>query len=329
MKKTVDRRQALVSTAAALGLTMGLTATALASGQDFPPKQMTVVVPFPPGGPTDVLGRLVAQALAARLQINVIVENRPGASATIGSQQVVRSPADGSVLLFNATHHVTNPVYLKRVPYDTERDLAPIALVASIPSVLVVHPSTPAKTVAELVALSKREPGKLSMATFGGANQLAGELFKSMAGLDILNIPHSGQSPAVTAVIGGHVPMMFDTLSTVLPHITSGRLRPLAVTGASRTALLPEVPALAETPSLAGYEAIAWFGLFMPANGTVAETRLSQVMSEILASPEVQQRLRAQGAEPGSLTGSAFRQFVGQELKKWQAVGERAGIQKE
>lgn len=287
-----------------------------------------MVVPFPPGGPTDNLGRLVAQELQNKLKTTVIVENKGGASATIGSNFVVRAPNDGSVLLFNATHHVTNPVYLKKLPYDTKKDLVPIGLVASIPSVLEVNPSVPVNSVADLIAQAKKSPDKFSMATFGGANQLASELFKSEAGITMQNIGFSGQSPAVMSVLGGHVPLMFETLSTALPNIRAGKVRVLAVTGAKRSPLLPDVPTIAES-GLPGYEAVAWFGVFMPANNPTVAAKLSQAMAEILESPETKKRLEALGAEPGTLTGEAFVKFVNKELDKWQAVGEKANIEKQ
>lgn len=312
-----------------VALMVALLAPMQVQSESFLPRQVTMVIPFPAGGPTDMLGRLVAQELGQRLKVPVIVENRAGASATIGSHRVAQAPADGGVLLFNATHHVTNPVFLKKLPYDTVKDFAPIALVASIPSVLVVHPSVSARSVADLIAQAKKEPGKLSMATFGGANQLSSELFKSMAGVDIENIGYSGEAPAVSGVLGGHVPMMFDTLSTVLPHIKAGKLRALGSTSAARTGLLPEVPTIAEAGPLPGYEAVAWFGLFMPAPGGAVGANLSRHMAEILASPETQKKLRALGAEPGNLTGEAFSRFVDVELKKWREVGERARIEKQ
>ncbi|MCX7142849.1 MAG: tripartite tricarboxylate transporter substrate binding protein [Proteobacteria bacterium] len=301
-----------------------------APAQAFPPPQINLVVPFPPGGPTDVLARHVAQALAGKLKVTVVVENRGGASAMIGSGVVARAAPDGATLLFQATHHVTNPVFFNKLPYDTAKDFSPIALVAIVPSALVVNPAVPARSVAELIALVKKDPAKFSTATFGGANQLVGELFKFMAGLDVTNIGYKGAAPALNDVIGGHVPMMFDSLTTVLPHIRSGKIVALGVTSAERSSLLPDVPTVAESGPLPGYEGSAWFGLFMPAaNGNLAEKKLSEAMAEILATEEMRGKLRAMGGEPGTLTGDAFRKFVDAELLKWSDVGRRAKIAKE
>ncbi|MCC6535238.1 MAG: tripartite tricarboxylate transporter substrate binding protein [Burkholderiales bacterium] len=301
--------------------------TALA--QPFPPSQIRVVVPFPPAGPTDVIARHVGQALAEQLKTAVVVDNRPGASAMIGSEHVARSAPSGSVLLFNATHQVTNSVFFKKLPYDPVKDFAGVALVASIPSVLVLHPSVPARSVKELIARAKQEPGKLSMATFGGANQLSSELFKSMAGVEILNIEYKGAAPSLTDVVGGHVPMMFNTLGTVLPYVTSNKLLALGVTGLERSKLLPSVPTIAEAGPLPGYEAVAWFGLFMPVGNAEVQAKLAETMTAALSTKDMRDKLAKQGADPGALTGPAFQKFVESELVKWSGVGVRANIQKQ
>jgi tripartite-type tricarboxylate transporter receptor subunit TctC len=319
--------QSICSTA---GLVLLASIVFGAGAQTFPPTQVRLVVPFPPGGPTDVMGRHLGRALAFRLKTVVVVENRAGASAMIGSGYVARSAPDGATLLFQATHHVTNPVFFRKLPYDTQKDFSPVGLLASIASALVVHPSVPVKTTAQLIALAKRTPESLSIATFGGANQLSSELFRSMASIDLLNVGYSGEAPALSSVLGGHVPMMFDTISMVVGHIGSSKLRALGVTGAKRSSQLPNVPTIAESAPLSGYDAVAWFGLFMPAaNGNTVESRLAHVMAEIQQSEEMRSTLLAMGAEPGTLTGPAFRKFVDAELVKWSAVGERAKIEKQ
>jgi len=316
-------------------LCISLFATLFAIGnvyaQNFPPSTIKIVVPFPPGGPTDIIARLVAQALSEKLKANVLVDNKAGASAMVGSSVVAQSAPDGSTLLFNATHQVTNSVFFKKLPYDVMKDFTPIALVASVPSVLIVNRNVPVNSTAELIALAKKDPSKLSFATFGGANQLSTELFKSMAGIDVINISYKGESPALNDVIAGHVPMMFDTLSTVLPHLSNNKIIPLGVPSSQRSTFLPDVPTIAESGGpLSGYEAIAWFGLFMPAaNGNIAQTKLTQAMSEILSSEVFRKKLIAMGAEPSNITGAAFNKFVNSELIKWREVGRKANIEQQ
>ena len=298
--------------------------------QNFPPPTIKIIVPFPPGGPTDIIGRLVAQALSEKLKVNVLVDNKAGASAVVGSTAVALAAPDGATLLFNATHQVTNSVFFKKLPYDITKDFTPIALVANVPSILIVNRNIPVNSTAELIALAKKDPNKLSFATFGGANQLSTELFKFMAGIDIINISYKGESPALNDVIAGHVPMMFDTLSTVMPHLSDNKIIALGTTGSQRSAFLPDVPTIAESGPLPGYEAIAWFGLFMPAaNGNIAQTKLTQAMSEILGSEVFRKKLIAMGAEPSNITGEAFNKFVNAELIKWREVGRKANIEQQ
>src|SRR4051812_21283330 len=213
----------------------------LASAQQFPPGQIKIVVPFPAGGTSDILARFIAQYLGEKLAVSTIVENRAGASGTIGSEMVAKSPADGSVLLLAATHHVINPSLFRKLPYDTEAAFSPIAVVASAPNALVVAKDFPARNVAELIAMAKKDPGKLSFGSsgIGGANHLSGELFKQMAGVDIVHIPYKGAAPAMNDLLGGHIPIMFDTLPTVLPAASAGNIRVLAVTSMTRAASLP------------------------------------------------------------------------------------------
>ncbi len=299
-----------------------------ASAQQFPPSQIKIVVPFPAGGTTDILARFIAQYLGEKLGVSTIVENRAGASGTIGSEMVAKSPADGSVLLITATHHVINPSLFRKLPYDTETAFSPVAVVASAPNALVVSKDFPAKTVAELIAMAKRDPGKLSFGSsgIGGANHLSGELFKQMAGVDIVHIPYKGAAPAMNDLLGGHIPIMFDTLPTVLPAASAGNIRVLAVTSTTRAASLPDVPTLDEA-GVKGFEATAWFGMYMPAaNGNAAYTRLVDAMKEILATPEIAEKFATQGVAPGKLTGADFTHFVGAEIKKWSTVVKTANM---
>jgi tripartite-type tricarboxylate transporter receptor subunit TctC len=315
---------------AALCSILMLTATAAdaRAAEKFPAETVKIVVPFPAGGTTDILARFIAQYLGVKLKTTVIVENRPGASGVIGSEMVAKSPADGSVLMLTATHHVINPSLYRKLPYNPEKDFSPIAVVASAPNALVVTQDFPAKSVAELIAIAKKDPGKLSFgsAGIGGANHLSGELFKQMAGIDILHIPYKGAAPAMNDLIGGHIPMMFDTLPTVLPAAAAGNIRVLAVTSLTRAASLPDTPTLDEA-GVKGFEATAWFGLYMPAaNGNPAYAQLVAAMKEILAAPETREKFATQGVEPGKLVGADFGKFVDAEMKKWAAVVKAANV---
>lgn len=311
-----------------LGLLAVVGSLGSADAEDFPVKQVRIIVPFPAGGTTDILARVVAQYLGDKLGVNTIVENRAGASGTIGSELVARSPADGGVLLLTATHHVINPSLFRKLPYDTQKDFSPIAVVATAPNALFVNKDFPAKNVAELIAMAKEEPGKLSFGStgIGGANHLSGEMFKQMAGVDIVHIPYKGAAPAMNDLLGGHIPIMFDTLTTVLPEAAAGNIRVLAVTSLTRAASLPDVPTLDEA-GVKGFESIAWFGLYMPAaNDNPAYKKLVAAMQDILASPAIRAKFATQGVDPGTLTGTAFAGFVDAEIRKWGAVVKAANV---
>jgi tripartite-type tricarboxylate transporter receptor subunit TctC len=314
-----------------LALVCCMAAVGPATAQQFPPGQIKIVVPFPAGGTTDILARFIAQYLGEKLGVSTIVENRAGASGTIGSEMVAKSPADGSVLLLTATHHAINPSLFSKLPYDTESAFSPVAVVASAPNALVVAKDFPAKNVAELIALAKKDPGKLSFGSsgIGGANHLSGELFKQMAGVEIVHIPYKGAAPAMNDLLGGHIPIMFDTLPTVLPAASAGNIRVLAVTSMTRAASLPDVPTLDES-GVKGFEGTAWFGLYMPAaNGNPAYTRMVEVMKEILASPAIAEKFATQGVAPSKLAGPEFTRFVEAEIKKWAAVAKTANVPKQ
>ncbi len=302
-----------------------------AQAQIIPGNQIRVIVPFPAGGTTDILARFVAQYLGDRLGVTTLVENRPGASGTIGSDMVAKSPADGSVVLITATHHVINPSLRKRLPYDTQKDFSPIAVVATAPNALCVSKDFPAKSVAELIAMAKQQPGKLSFGSsgIGGANHLSGELFKQMAGVSLEHIPYKGAAPAMSDLIGGHIPIMFDTLPTVLPATQAGSIRVLAVTSLQRAASLPDVPTLDEA-GVKGFEATSWFGMYMPqANGNAAYRKLVSAMAEILAAPATREKFATQGVEPGRRTGAEFAAFVDAEIAKWSTVVKTAHVPQE
>lgn len=312
-------------------LAMTCAAVPMAGAQQFPGNQIKIIVPFPAGGTTDILARFVGQYLGDKLGVTAIVENRPGASGTIGSEMVAKSPADGSVVMITATHHVINPSLRKSLPYDTQKDFSPIAVVATAPNALCVSKDFAATSVADLIAMAKQQPGKLSFGSsgIGGANHLSGELFKQMAGVSIEHIPYKGAAPAMNDLIGGHIPIMFDTLPTVLPAAQAGTIRVLAVTGRSRAASLPDVPTLDEA-GVTGFEATSWFGMYMPqANGNPAYTRLVAAMQAILSSPATRDKFATQGVEPGTLTGGDFSRFVGSEIEKWGKVVKAANVPQE
>ncbi|ANN75934.1 Bug family tripartite tricarboxylate transporter substrate binding protein [Bordetella flabilis] len=308
----------------AVALCLGLTCMAgpAASAQDFPDRPVRLVVPFPAGGTTDILARLLGNALSAKWSQPVVVENKPGASGTIFSEQLARSAPDGYTLMVTATHHVINPALYKNLRYDTRTDFTPIALVAAVPNVLVVNPAFPAKTVAELIAYAKANPGKVNFgsAGTGGANHLSGELFKSMTGVDMVHIPYKGAAPALNDLLGGQIRVMFDSVPGVLQHIKAGKLRALGVTSLTRSPALPDVPTLDEA-GVKGFEATAWFGLYGPGNMPADLTaRLSRDVLAALQSPEIKQQFALQGAEPGTMTQPQFAQFVNAEMDKWAKV---------
>jgi tripartite-type tricarboxylate transporter receptor subunit TctC len=300
--------------------------SSLAAQTSYPTKPVKIVVPFLAGGTTDIIGRLVAQELS-KAGINAVVENRPGAGGNIGAEQVAKSPADGYTLFVGTvgTHGINASLYAK-LPYDPIKDFAPVTLVASVPNVLVVHPSIPANNVKELIALVKAKPGKYNYASSGNGTSihLSGELFKSMTGAFITHIPYRGSSAAISDVMGGQVDMMFDNLPTALPHIKSGKLKALGLTSAKQNSAVPGVPTIGQ--SLPGYEASSWFGLFAPA-GTPKEivTKLNQVLVKAISTPEVRERLLTQGAEPVGNTPEQFADYVVAEIAKWAKVVKASG----
>ncbi|MBX3609996.1 MAG: tripartite tricarboxylate transporter substrate binding protein [Hydrogenophaga sp.] len=299
---------------------VGLPATALA--QAFPTQPVKLVVPFPPGGTTDILARHLAKELQDQWGQPVVVENRAGASGTIFSDQLARMPADGYTLMLTATHHVINPALYKNLKYNARTDFTPLAQVASVPNVLVVHPSFPAKNVAELIAYAKANPGKVNFGSSGtgGANHLSGELFKAMAGIEMLHVPYKGAAPALNDLLGGQIPVMFDSVPGVLQHIQGGRLRALGVTTLKRSSALPDVPTIDEA-GLKGFEATAWFGLYAPGHmAPPLRDKLSKDVLGALQSPAIRAQFSSLGAEPGTMPQEAFATFVDTELTKWAKV---------
>ena len=307
-------------------------ANELAAAADvYPAKLVKIVVPFAAGGSTDLLTRSVAQQLNEAWKRPVVVENRAGGGGIVGSEYVVKSPPDGYVLLLgtNTTHAAAATLYAK-LPYDLRRDFAPITEIASIPLILSVHPSIPVKSVKELVALAKAQPGQLN---FGGgtgaAAHMAMALFESMAKIDMVHVPYKGSGPAMIDLLGGHLSLGFDAVMTTLPYAQTGRLRMLAVSSLKRSAVAPQVPTMAES-GYPGYEATLWFGLFAPA-GTPADIvkKINEETGRSVATPRMRELLASQGLEIVASSPAEFTARVDREIVKWRKVILDAGIKLE
>jgi len=298
-----------------------------ADAQAWPNKPVKIVVPFAPGGATDIIGRLVAQKLSDRLGQPVIVENKPGAGTTIGNAVVAKAAADGYTLLFAPTPFVITQALYPSLPYDPAKDFAPVALLAVSPFILVVNDALPAKNVGELVALAKARPGALTFCSAGSGSvpHLAGELFKLNANVDIVHVPYKGGGPAISDLIGGQVNMMFATPIEVMQHVQSGRLRVLATTASRRLPALPNVPTVQEG-GVAEFDVYAFFGVLAP-GGTPKDIvdRLAMELGRVMADPDVVQRFAEQSAEPRVLGPAAFATFLQSERIKWADVVKRSG----
>ena len=316
------------------GLFAALMLVAAGAGiaqSNYPNRPVRMVVPSSAGGGADIVARIVAPRLAERLGQQVVVDNRPGAGTMIGGEVVARSAPDGYTLLMGVSTLATNPVIYRNMPYDALRDFAPITEVASLPNILVVHPSVPVKTVKELIAFTRAHPGQLSYGSPGtGTNpHLAMELFRSMAKVDMLHIPYKGSAPAIIDLIAGHITVMAATALTGIPHVRSGRLRALAVTGTARAAAAPDVPTIAEA-ALPGYDAVQWYGVLAPAQTPKdIVSKLHTEIVRILQTPEVKDRLLGDGADPVGNTPDEFTRFIKVETDKWAKVARDAGIKPE
>jgi tripartite-type tricarboxylate transporter receptor subunit TctC len=308
-----------------------LVASLAAFAQSYPSKPIKIVVPYPPGGFNDTLGRTLAAKFSEAWGQPAFVENKPGGNTLIGSDLVAKSPPDGYTLLVVAFPFAVTPSLIRNMPYDTLRDFAPVILAAQSPNLLVVNPQLPVKSVAELIALAKSQPGKLSYASTGNgsSNHISMELFKSMAGVDILHVPYKGSAPAVTDLLGGQVTVMFDNVPNVLPQVKAGRLRALGTSGTKRTPLAPDVPTVSEA-GVPGYEVTVWFGLVAPA-GTPREIvqKLNAEVTKILAMPDVRERFLAQGVEPVGSTPEQFGDHIRSQMAKWAKVVHDAGVKAE
>lgn len=299
-----------------------LAACAQAVAAEYPARPIRIVVPYPAAGPVDITARAVGPRLAAALGQPIVIDNRGGAGSILGSELVAKSAPDGYTLLLCTTANAINASLLPKLPYDMKQDFAPITLAVIITSVVVVHPSVPASSIKELIALAKAKPGQLSYASTGNGTptHLAAELFKNMAGVDIVHIPYKGASGAVIDLISGQVQLSFISAPGVLPHIKAGRLRALAVTNAKRSTLVPDLPTVAET-GLPGYESEGWHGLFAPARTPAAIVgRLYREFVAVLRAPDISTQLLNGGAEPVGLPPDQFAVKLRNEIEKWAKV---------
>jgi tripartite-type tricarboxylate transporter receptor subunit TctC len=304
--------------------------TRIARAQAYPSQPLRWVVGFPPGGGADTVSRIMARWLSERLGQPVVIENKPGASTNISVQAVANAPPDGYTILFIGASAAVNVTLFDNLPFNLLRDIAPVSGLIDFPFVLIVHPSVPARTVAELIAYAKANPGKISMASFGAgsSSHVAGELFKTMAGVNLVHVPYRGSAPALTDMISGQVQVMFDVMTSALPHIRSGALRAIAVAGKNRFPGLPEVPVIADT--VAGYEANSWCGVGV-ARGTPPEIidRLNREINAGLANPAVKARLADVSTTPIFFTPATFGAYVAAEIEKWGRVIRHAGAKPE
>ena len=322
-------RSITAALAAAVALAHGSAASAQAAAS-FPSKAITVIVPASPGGAIDLVARLTGPEITKDWGKPVVIDNKAGATGVVGTQFVAHAPPDGHTLLLVSSAHAINPVMFKKLPYDTVTSFEPVMLTHVVPLVLVVNPNLPVKSVKELIAYGKANPGKLTFASsgLGGAPHMSGELFKSMAGIEMTHVPYKGSTAAHPDLIGGQVTVMFDTLAAVQPHIKSGAVRALAVTTAKRVPGV-DLPTMAEA-GLPGYETSTWGGIFAPAKTPKdVVAKLNAEYNKALATPEVKKKLEEAGIQPAGGTPQQFADFLQSEMTKWAKVAHDAKIQPE
>jgi len=310
------------SVAACSAIILSFTSLA-ASAQTYPVKPIRLIVPYPPGGPTDLVGRSMAQKLGESLGQTVVVENRAGAASAVGTEVAARSAGDGyTLLLGTSAGFCINPALGTKLPYDPERDFSPISLLVINPQILVVHPSLPVNSVKSLIALAKSRPGQLNYASVGNASpqHLGMEMLKSMTGISMVHVPYKGTAPAVTDILAGNVSLMFNSMPSVLPQANAGKLRGIAVGSARRSPAAPDIPTVAEA-GVPGFEYVTWYGLFAPA-GTPREIigRLNALVVKTLADPEISKRFSTQGAEPMSNSPEQLAQYRRSEFERWRKL---------
>jgi tripartite-type tricarboxylate transporter receptor subunit TctC len=297
-----------------------------ASAQNYPTKPIRIIIPYAPGGSTDVVFRILAPRLTEILGQTVVVENRPGGSSTIGLDAAAKSAPDGYTLGVPNLTFGANPSLIKKMPFDTEKDLVPVSLVSIVTLVLTVHPSIPARSVKELIALAKSKPGSLNYGSAGNANHLATERFNYMTGTKMVHIPFKGGGPAVISIVSGETAILMATIPSSIQHFETGRLRPLGVTSLQRNAALPKIPSINEA-GVPGYEAIEWNGVVVPSGTPPAIiTRLNQAIVKALSIPEVKQRILELGADPVGSSPEEFAAFIKKELATWSKVIKEVGI---
>lgn len=319
-----NRRAVLVLAALSLAFP-----AAPAMAETYPSKPVKLIVPYPAGGTTDIIARLIATQLSEKFGQPFVVDNRAGASGAIGASAVAKSAPDGYTLLMGtANTHGINSALQKSLPYDALKDFAPVTVVASTPNVIVVNPAFPAKTLQELIALAKAEPGKLNYGSTssGGSPHMSAELLKMMTGINITHVPYKGAAPMLTDLAGGHIPIGFDNLPSAMPFIESGKLRALAVTTAKRWPGAPNIPTVAES-GVPGYEVSGWFGILAPAGTPPAIVdQLQKAVAEAVAKPEVRKQLETVGAEPVANTPQAFAKQIEADVARWKQVAETTGV---
>jgi tripartite-type tricarboxylate transporter receptor subunit TctC len=313
-----------------LGVTLIAAALVCGSalGQAYPTKSVRMLVPFPPGGGTDFMARLLGRHLSEKWGQSVLIENRPGASMMIASEIVAKAPPDGYTVIMSSSNHTINPSLYPKIPYDTVKDFAPVTLVGTSPFLLVVHPSLPVKSTKELIALAGARKGQLTYASSGtgGPQQLAGELFKSMAKVDITHVPYKGTGPAEVDLIGGHVQVMFATIISAAPQVAAGKMRALAITSKERSPAFPDLPTVSEA-ALKGYEATSWWGVLAPGR-TPPEVinKLNADIVSVLQMAEPRSRIMTLGGDPVGNTPQQFAALLQEELGKWAKVIKEANI---
>jgi tripartite-type tricarboxylate transporter receptor subunit TctC len=296
--------------------------------KDYPAKPIRIIVPYPPGGGTDVVARIISDPLAAALGQPIIIDNRGGAAGNLGTDIAAKSAPDGYTILLTLSSHTINPKLYDKLPFDVERDFAPISLVALSPQILVAHPSVPANNIRELIALAKAQPGKLNFASVGTGSpgHIAGELFKLKTGVDIVHIPYKGGGPAVTDTLGGQVQLLFVTLPAAMQHVKAGRLKALAVTSDKRSLAAPDIPTIAES-GVPDCVVNSWYGALAPAKTPPAiVAKLQAAFAKALSMPEVKDKLFAQGAEGAPSTSADFERRIHDELRQWEYVIREAKI---
>ncbi len=315
----------------ALAFLVASLPAAAAQAQTWPSKPVRYIVPFPPAGATDITARIMADKISGPLGQSVVVENRPGAAGNVGTEFVAKSAPDGyTILQLTVAQSISATLYAK-LNYDLEKDLAPAAMVALVPNVMIVNPSVPANSVAEFIALAKAKPGKINFASSGSGTSIhmSAEMFKMLTGVDIVHIPYKGSGPALADLLGGQVDVMFDNLTSSIGHIRSGKLRALAVTTVTRYPELPELPTMQEA-GVPGYEATAWFGIVVP-KGTPRDVvmRINGEANKALAQSDVKEKLALQGAIARSWTPEEFGSFIHNEVVKWGKVVKASGAKVE